>query len=95
MNAFVTQSFIDELARAAGRDTYQFQRTLLDPRRSHGTVPGGFSGDPTTERVARLRAVLDEAASKASMGKPLRRIKDAGSPYTRAGVSMRGWSKLL
>ena len=53
VNAFVTQSFIDELARAAGRDTYQFQRTLLDPRRSRGTVPGGY-GDPTTERVACL-----------------------------------------
>ena len=72
VNAFVTQSFLDELARAAGKDTYRFQRALLDPRISRPPVPISFGGDFTTnERVERLRAVLDEAAAKGAWGTPL------------------------
>ncbi|HYG44836.1 MAG TPA: molybdopterin cofactor-binding domain-containing protein [Bordetella sp.] len=54
-NTFVTQSFIDELAYAAGRDPYEFRRAHL------GDKPG----------AARLRAVLDMVADKAGWGTSL------------------------
>lgn len=54
-NTFVTQSFIDELAHAAGRDPLEFRRSHL------GDKPG----------AARLRAVLDMVAEKAGWGTPL------------------------
>jgi isoquinoline 1-oxidoreductase beta subunit len=76
-HGFMTQSFIDELARAAGKDTYEFQRTLLDPVRTPGFVPTPTVEGQIThrisprERAARLRAVLDEAARKADWARPL------------------------
>jgi isoquinoline 1-oxidoreductase beta subunit len=76
MNCFVTQSAVDELAVAAGVDTYSFQRALLDPAKAHDYVPPSafpdFDGiDPAT-RAARLRAVLDEAARRSGWTRPLR-----------------------
>jgi isoquinoline 1-oxidoreductase beta subunit len=62
-HGFFAQCFMDELARAAGKDPYEFQRALLNPDR----MPAKTT--PTEEissrsRVTRLRAVLDEAASR-------------------------------
>jgi isoquinoline 1-oxidoreductase subunit beta len=53
-NGFIMESFIDELAHAAGKDPYQYRRQLM-------------SKPP----AARLLAVLDLTAEKASWSKPL------------------------
>jgi isoquinoline 1-oxidoreductase subunit beta len=67
--AFVIQSFIDELAHAAGKDPVEFRRALL------GVTPLPL---PETARnnpfaagmnVARMRAVLDLVAEKSGWGK--------------------------
>jgi isoquinoline 1-oxidoreductase beta subunit len=55
-NAFVVESFVDELAAAAGKDPLQFRLDLL-------------SGD--NEQVRRLRNVLALAGEKARWGTPL------------------------
>ena len=60
-NGFVTQCFIDELARSVGTDPYQFQRALLDPEKVRHVRPGKISAKA---RAIRLRGVLDEAARK-------------------------------
>ena len=63
-HGFVTQSFMDELARAAGKDPYEFQRALLDP----GRLPAVSQPEETSvrSRATRLRVVLDEAARRSS-----------------------------
>jgi isoquinoline 1-oxidoreductase subunit beta len=73
---FVTQSFIDELAKLAGKDAYEFQRVLLDPEQTPVAVPvaipeSAVQNPLPRERAARLRAVLDEAARKAFWGQGL------------------------
>jgi isoquinoline 1-oxidoreductase subunit beta len=76
-HCFVTQSFVDELARVAGTDSYKFQRALLDPGRVPPIIPTGtVKGEVVAEilpkaRAMRLRAVLDEVASRADWGVPL------------------------
>ena len=55
--AFVFQSFIDELAHAAGRDAVQFRRDVL------ASAMDGRAMDP-----GRMRRVLDLAAEKAQWG---------------------------
>ncbi|MGE3520441.1 MAG: molybdopterin cofactor-binding domain-containing protein, partial [Vicinamibacterales bacterium] len=73
MTGFIAQGFVDELARAAGRDPYRFQRALLDPAHTPVHVPDGeLDPDmPPAERASRLRAVLDEAAVRSDWGTPL------------------------
>jgi isoquinoline 1-oxidoreductase subunit beta len=77
MHSFTNQCFIDELAKAAGRDTYECQRALLDPEKTPADVPPATVGEQLTDdisprtRAARLRAVLDEAAEKAGWRNPL------------------------
>jgi isoquinoline 1-oxidoreductase beta subunit len=69
-NVFFTQCFMDELARAAGKDSYQFQRALLNPDTTPEEVAKPRKTSPK-ERVARLRAVLDQAAHKSNWGERL------------------------
>jgi isoquinoline 1-oxidoreductase beta subunit len=73
ITCFVVQSFLDELALATGKDSYQLQRELLDPRRTPSTVPRTEFEDALEpkERSARLRTVLDNAAITANWSKSL------------------------
>ena len=73
INSFAVQSFVDELAIAAGKDAYQLQRALLDPSRTPPTVPKTELDDDLTPaaRAAHLRAVLDAAANAAGWGRSL------------------------
>ena len=71
-NGFAVESFIDELAAAAGRDPFQFRKALL-VKRTSTKPPGDDDVDPE-----RLRAVLDLAAEKSGWGKPLPKGKGRG-----------------
>ncbi len=65
--AFVMQSFIDELAQAAGKDPIQFRYSLLDtvpialPTTGPGSGSGGFN-------AKRMRGVLELVAAKSNWG---------------------------
>jgi isoquinoline 1-oxidoreductase subunit beta len=59
-NVFAVECFMDELARAAGRDTVEYRLGLL---RKEAVVPGGRDGDPVDR--GRLAAALALAAEKA------------------------------
>ena len=67
-NAFVVESFLDELAHAAGADPLEFRLRLLGGDR-HVANPG----DPEEPALdtARLAGVLRLAAEKAGWGQPL------------------------
>ena len=78
--SFVVQSFIDELAVAAGKDPVQFRRDLLAsqaPAPAPAAAPvappaggGGRGGGPPFRYNAdRMRGVLDLAAEKSGWGK--------------------------
>ncbi|HEV2402446.1 MAG TPA: xanthine dehydrogenase family protein molybdopterin-binding subunit [Candidatus Sulfotelmatobacter sp.] len=64
-NGFVVESFIDELAVAAGKDPFEFRRSLL-VKPANWKAKGDDDPDP-----ARLRGVLELAAEKAGWGRPL------------------------
>jgi len=67
-NAFVVESFIDELAAAAKMDPLAFRLKLLaEPRQ----VKYPKEGDEPAVDTGRLKAVLELAAEKAGWGKPL------------------------
>jgi isoquinoline 1-oxidoreductase beta subunit len=71
--AFATQSFIDELAHAAGKDPLQFRLALLDAMRpdpAPATPPaaGGPQSPPSLDG-ARMRAVLEMVADKSGWGR--------------------------
>jgi isoquinoline 1-oxidoreductase subunit beta len=67
MNAFAVESFLDELAAAAGADPLAYRLSLLaEPRK--------VAFPPDTEApldTARFKRVLEVAAEKAGWGKPL------------------------
>ncbi|MGA9587508.1 MAG: molybdopterin cofactor-binding domain-containing protein, partial [Terracidiphilus sp.] len=67
-NGFAVESFVDELAHAAGIDPYQFRRRLLQLPQIPKQKPS--PDDPPFE-PQRLIAVLDLAAEKGDWGKPL------------------------
>ena len=65
-NAFVVESFLDELAAAAHRDPLALRRDLLAGGRK---IP--YEGQTFVQDTARLLGVLNLAAAKAGWGKPL------------------------
>ena len=70
--AFVIQSFIDELAHAAGKDPLQFRLDLLDsaqPVAAAPATPGGRGGGPQGLNPERMKGVLQLAAEKSGWGK--------------------------
>jgi isoquinoline 1-oxidoreductase beta subunit len=71
-NGFAVESFIDELAAAAGQDAVQFRKSLL-VKPANWKPKGEDDPDP-----ARLRAVLELAASKADWGKPMPKGRGRG-----------------
>jgi isoquinoline 1-oxidoreductase beta subunit len=75
--AFVYQSFIDELAHAAGRDPLAVRLEILG---DHGTVPGtGERGTPYN--AARMKAVVKLVAEKSGWGKKLPRGQGQGLAF--------------
>lgn len=67
-NAFVVESFVDELAHAAGADPLAFRLGLLAGDRKI-SLPGEEGGPPL--ETARLAAVLELAAERAGWNRPL------------------------
>jgi isoquinoline 1-oxidoreductase beta subunit len=66
--AFAHQSFIDELAHAAGKDPLQFQLELLgEPRLVKSPKPDQLGRD--TFDTARMRGVLEMVAERSGWGK--------------------------
>lgn len=77
--AFATQSFLDELAHAAGRDPLQFKLALLDDGVRAPPIPAGSERAPDRTGAparaaspafdgARMRAVLQEVGAKSGWG---------------------------
>ena len=65
---YFAESFADELAVAAGKDSYQFRRSLLNP----DLLPANLDKrDLVAAKLIRSRDVLDAAAKNADWGKPL------------------------
>jgi isoquinoline 1-oxidoreductase subunit beta len=68
-SGFVVESFVDELAAAAGQDPLEFRLKLIGESRK---IPQfGEGPDAAPLDTARLKAVLQLAAEKAGWGKPL------------------------
>jgi len=68
-SGFVVESFVDELAAAAGQDPLEFRLKLLGDQ---GKIPQfGERPDAPPLDTVRLKAVLQLAAEKAGWGKPL------------------------
>jgi isoquinoline 1-oxidoreductase beta subunit len=68
-SGFVVESFVDELAAAAGQDPLQFRLKLLGEPRKIPQFGEGPNAPPLD--TARLKGVLQLAADKAGWGKPL------------------------
>ncbi len=68
-SGFVVETFVDELAAAAGQDPYEFRLKLIGDPRKLPQFTGGPDDPPLN--TARLKGVLQLAAEKAGWGKPL------------------------
>ena len=66
--AFVMQSFIDELAQAAGKDPIQFRYSILDSTPIPLPTTGGPSGGGFGFNAKRMRSVLELVAEKSKWG---------------------------
>jgi isoquinoline 1-oxidoreductase beta subunit len=78
-NIWATQSFIDELAHAAGRDAKAFTLDLLDAVPAAGSGPPGRG--PGFDR-AKMKAVLNLATESAGWGRSLPRGEGQGFAIT-------------
>jgi isoquinoline 1-oxidoreductase beta subunit len=78
--AFVMQSFIDELAQAAGKDPVQFRLALLANQQPEAAPPAGAGGGGGGQRggggqqaagfdAARMRGVLELVAERSGWGR--------------------------
>jgi isoquinoline 1-oxidoreductase beta subunit len=73
--SFVIQSFIDELAQAAGKDPVEFRYSILDgapiplPAPSPGQSPPPTGGLGAPFNAKRMRGVLELVAAKSNWGK--------------------------
>jgi isoquinoline 1-oxidoreductase subunit beta len=67
-NGFAVESFIDEVAAEMKRDPVELRLELLSGDRK---IPNAMWKTATPLETARLRAVLQEAATRAGWGKPL------------------------
>jgi isoquinoline 1-oxidoreductase subunit beta len=67
-SGFVVESFVDELAAAAGKDPLEFRLRLIGDARK---IPDFTSAQDKPLDTARLKGVLQLAAEKAGWGKPL------------------------
>ncbi|MEE8201119.1 MAG: xanthine dehydrogenase family protein molybdopterin-binding subunit [Candidatus Acidoferrales bacterium] len=81
INGFVVESFLDELAAAAGQDPLEFRLLLLEEPRM---IPNPVSENDAPLNTRRLRGVLELAAEKAGWGRPLPAGRDP-STLLRAG----------
>jgi isoquinoline 1-oxidoreductase subunit beta len=73
-NAFAVETFMDDIAHAAGRDPYQFRRALLmkDPRDKTMQLVAPDRMKPSLfAKFPRDRGVLELAAEKSGWGTPL------------------------
>jgi isoquinoline 1-oxidoreductase beta subunit len=79
--AYVFQSFIDELAHAAGRDPVQFRLDMLAEPGAGAGVKAAGAGPKASFDAGRMRAVLALVAEKSGWG------KGALPPRTGKGVA--------
>ena len=68
-SGFVMESFIDEMAHAAGQDPLAYRLKLIGDARAIPQFDGSPNDPPLT--TARLKGVLQLAADKAGWGKPM------------------------
>jgi isoquinoline 1-oxidoreductase subunit beta len=68
-SGFVVESFIDELAAAAGADPYEFRLKMIGEDREIPDFTNPKEGKPL--KTARLKGVLKLAAEKGAWGSPL------------------------
>ena len=77
--AFAVQSFIDELAHAAGKDPLQFRLALLAAAQPQ--PPAGTGPQPAPYDAERMRGVLELVAEKSGWGARLPRGRGMGVAF--------------
>jgi isoquinoline 1-oxidoreductase beta subunit len=81
-NTWATQSFVDELAHAAGREPLEFTLGLLAAVPAPGAGRGGRGGPGGAFSVEKMTAVLKLATDKAGWGRKLPRGQGLGFAIT-------------